>query len=241
MKLFVLLFMLMMPVIASAEESVEEWETVSVSEKYYRMVNYSNGLEDNNIISWQEISQDDYYSSNVNVYALNSSVETTYKKMTTSIATNGSYYRYKVVLDWKNMPKIRSYDIIGIGYYSSVSPKSNSVFSQVYCTSTSNCTTTTSFVEQKFTNGVAAVFALPTNSNIISLTQTYYVDVEKNSSSTIISQVAVGDYSHAVKTISKSNALNFSVNSTNGIVLDSAITDYYDSISYAKATWSGSW
>lgn len=40
--------------------------------------------------------------------------------MTTSILSNGNRYRYKVVLEWENMPSTRSYDVIGIGFLASV-------------------------------------------------------------------------------------------------------------------------
>lgn len=241
MKLFIFLFLCMIPSFVYANESSQEWEIVSVNEKYYRVIEHSDFLNSNKMVFSEEITKEEYYNSEINFYALNDTIESNYKKMTVSIATNGSYFRYKVVLNWKSMPKVRSYDIIAIGYNSFVTPKSNSVFSQVYCTSSTSCTTSTSFVEQKYTNGISAIFSLPSSSSIISLTQTYYVDVKKNVDSTVISQVAIGDYSHSVKTISQSNALKFSVNNSNGIILDSTIVDYYDTINYAKATWSGSW
>ena len=84
------------------------------------------------------------------------------------------------------------------------------------------------------------MFYLPSGS-LSSLKQTLEVEVEKtNSSSTIVEQVAVGDYSHATSSISYSNAKKFYVD-VGGINLDSSIEGYYDSISAARATWTGTW
>ena len=76
--------------------------------------------------------------------------------------------------------------------------------------------------------------------NYISLGQKLYFDVEKDVDATILKQIAVGDYAHAVKSISLSNALNYSVN-IDGLSLKSSIKDYYDEINYAQTSWSGSW
>ena len=43
-----------------------------------------------------------------------------------------------------------------------------------------------------------------------------------------------------VKTISYDNARKYVV-SSGGIILNSSITNYYDSINTANATWSGTW
>ena len=166
-------------------------------------------------------------------------IETTYKKLTTSISSNGAYYRYKAILMWKNIPKVRSYDSLAIGHYASVTQKGNLYFTQEHCTSTTNCTSSSTFTPQKFSKGASATFKIPTG-NIISLKQTLYFDVKKNVDATIIRQIACGDYSHATKTISATNSLNLTVNDS-GINLNSSISNYYDEISPACATWDGSW
>ena len=51
---------------------------------------------------------------------------------------------------------------------------------------------------------------------------------------------AYGDYSHATKSISGGSAQGFYVDA-GGIDLDESIVSYYDTISKATATWSGSW
>ncbi len=54
------------------------------------------------------------------------------------------------------------------------------------------------------------------------------------------SQNAYGDYAHAIRTISESDANNYFVNSS-GILLDSSIANYYDSMQTAIARWTSSW
>lgn len=67
-----------------------------------------------------------------------------------------------------------------------------------------------------------------------------YFDVQKNTSSTIITQYAYGDYAHATKSVSLSKASDYMV-TTGGINHSSDSITYYDEISTARATWSGSW
>ncbi len=224
-------------------------EKENVSTKYYKSTtviknnNYNINVNNENVIISQkteEISEDEYNSADESYpfTAGSVTIETTYKKMTTSITSSGSTYRYKNELVWKNNPKIRSYDTIAIGHYASVKPKTIK-FSQQYCTSTTDCTTSTTFTSKKFSTGTAATFKLPVGS-YVSLKQTLYFDVEKNVDAKILKQIAVGDYAHATKTISSANSLKYSV-SVNGIELESSITDYYDSINVAQASWTGSW
>ena len=195
--------------------------------KYYKTIdNYSF-----------EITQEEYDAVDESNRA--NPVETTYKKMTTSIISVGSQYKYKVVLNWKLMPSTRSYDIIGIGHLSNVKIDGNPTFEQYYCTSL-GCTTSTSYTKSVFNTGITATFALPSGS-ITTLKETFSFKVKKNTTSTITYQLAVGDYSHATSTISLTNALKHSINPTSGIVLDSSISSYYDSISFADVSWTGTW
>ena len=89
---------------------------------------------------------------------------------------------------------------------------------------------------------MSAVFPLVTSSSLTSLKQTLYFDVTKtNSNSTILYQYAYGDYSHATSTISTTNALNHEVLQSAGIVLDSSISSYYDSINVASVYYEATW
>lgn len=248
-KILMLLFMaiIFLPTGVKAEEYVNEFEEVAKEEKYYKVTYYEDGIQQYSIASNNrsyvtiEVSKDEYDNSVINDDVnLNSSayVETTYRKLTTSILSNGEIYRYKVVSEWKSLPSVRSYDIIAIGHYASVKIKGDLYFYQEYDTSDGTHKVVKTHTPQYFSYGAGATFKLPTG-NVSSLTQTMYYDVEKNTTSTILSQKAYGDYAHATSTISESNALKYTVSSS--IILNSSISSYYDSISSAIATWNGSW
>lgn len=246
--MFICFFILPICTFALTDEETDFY-TISETKKYYKTIEYLDNsssivtfsLNNNRSVTY-EITKEEYDAVNNNngFTTLSSTVvNTAYKEMTTSISSNGKVYRYKNVLNWKQMPATRSYDIIGIGYLGSVKASSNIYFNQRYCTSLTNCTTTTTGTIQRFQSGVGVSFQLPTG-NISTLTQTLYFDVEKNTSETIVKQTAYGDYSHATSVISSSNAKKYDV-SGSGILLNTSIVDYYDEINYARVTWSGSW
>ena len=230
----------LIPSIVFAQE--ESFVTISENTKYYKTETYSEGINRNRSVTY-EITKDEYDSVDAEE-ALRSNpttVNTTYKSMTSSILTNGSYYRYKNVLNWKTMPSTRSYDIIGIGFLQSVKVHSNTTnFEQYYCYTGGSCYYSYSNTPQIFVSGAGTSFKLPSG-NLNTLRQTFYFDVEKNTNSTIYSQYAYGDYSHATSTISQSNAMNYSVIQSGAIYLDPSISNYYDSISTATSSWTGSW
>lgn len=189
-----------------------------------------------------EITEEEYnQASNIALYNItgNGSTETNYKKITTSIYQNGNYYRYKIDLSWKTMPSTRSYDIIAIGINPSVKIASSLHFNQYYCFTNGQCINNGTFYEKKSSTGAGASFKLPTG-NLNSLSSTLYFDVSKNVDATIIQQDAYGDYSHATKTVSVSQAQNYNIGAT-GINLNSSIRNSYDSVSVTRAIWSGSW
>ncbi len=167
----------------------EDFEPISEVTKYYKTVTYnSNHSVNNNDLNYidsnsvtYEITEEEYNSIEENnlVIASSGTTETTYKQMTTSILTNGSYYRYKNELTWKNIPTSRSYDIIGIGFFSTVKVRSNSThFSMSYCYTDGSCYTNTTNYPQIFSKGAGTTFKLPTGA-LRSLKQTFYFDVEK--------------------------------------------------------------
>lgn len=208
--------MLLLPISAFAM-SDEQYVVVEENIKYFKTIenlgNYLNTYGTfNNVSTSVEIDREEYESEDlygISPLAENVSVNTTYKKMTTKILKNSSGFRYFIELEWKNNPKIRSYDIIAIGHYTSIKP-TKLYFEQKYCTSSTNCTTSSSYTAKKSSTGTAAIFKLPIG-DFSTLKQTFYFDIEKAVDATILKQVAVGDYSHAVREISLSNASNFSV------------------------------
>ena len=130
--LLLLIALICMPKDIFAKEVISstDFRVISQSEKYYKTYGLTNTME---------ISEDEYNAANINVKNQrgNGTSETTYKKLTTSILSNGTRYRYKTVLTWKNFPVVRSYDVIGIGHYSNVKYSSNLYFEyatpKMYC------------------------------------------------------------------------------------------------------------
>lgn len=166
-------------------------------------------------------------------------IETASKKMTTTIVLINDKYRYKVSLEWKKIPSTRSYDIIGIGIDNSVKIASALTFQQNFCYSSSSCSSSIVHTEKFTSTGATATFQIPTQT-IVSLSSYLYFNVSKNTNSIIAELKAYGDYAHATKGISKSNANNHSIN-RGGIILDSSVSSYYDSMDKAQAIWTGSW
>lgn len=250
-KIFIFILMsclLMIPIKSYASENGYEETIVAEKTKYYKTITHKN----NNLVVFSnfngannsktiEITKEEYDSSSLNITNLKSTtIETTYKKMTTYIISINSYYRYKVILEWKNMPSTRSYDTIAIGFPASVKAKSSPIFSNDYCVTSSNCHTATGYqYSYNSTNGIGITFQVPTGS-LYSMKQTLYFDVGKNTSSTIVKQYAYGDYSHATKNVSLTKAKSYSVGST-GIVHNNDSIQYYDQINVATAEWSGTW
>lgn len=189
-----------------------------------------------------EVTEEEYNDDMILNMRSTATTETTYKRMVTTIAQAGTKYRYKVTLTWKQLPKVRSYDIIGIGVIPSlVSISSDIVFNQTYCISNSCTNTNVYFTDSYSFSGAGVSFKLASNSGITGLRSYLYFDVSKqNVNQTLTEQYADGDYSHATSTIDPYLTTDFYVNQI-GIVLDSSISGYYDAISSAEAEWSGTW
>lgn len=239
--LALLLTLIIMPTTTLAKETDDNFKVISVSEKYYKTISSSNNLSlTNTRVESIEISKEEYDNVSDNIQTRGTGgTETTYKKLTTTILSNGSLYRYKTVLNWKQFPAVRSYDNIGIGHYASVTYNSSLNFSQSYCLTNGTCKTLTTYYPQYFSTGVGATFKVP-EGDLTSLSQTLFYDVRKNTTATVLSQAAYGDYSHATDSVSLSQAQSFSVG-TSGIQFTNGVGNYYDDIQPATATWSGSW
>jgi len=217
---------------------------VSRETKYYKTIHYSDSdvsvlsnATDNTI----EISEQEYNNEQTEIdMRASSTQQTDYKKMTASIYSSGNNYKYQVNLEWKNIPKVRSNDIIGIGYSSEfVNIVDGISFFQNFCTR-DGCKTSIKHELINSSAGKSAVFSLPT-STLTYLSQELSFKVAKKSSSVINTQKISADYSHATKSISMTNAKKHKVNYDNGIVLSKGISGYYDSIPVTKTTWTGSW
>lgn len=242
---FAIAALIIMPCTTYAKEDIssKDFEIVSQTEKYYKTITNSNSLQLNTnhqTTQSYEVTKEEYETSEESARTRGAATtETTYKKLTTTILSNGSLYRYKTVLTWKQIPVVRSYDTIGIGHYSSVKYNSSSYFEQTYCLTSGSCRTLTTYYPQYFSTGVSATFKVP-EGNLSSLSQTFLYDVTKNVNTTIVSQAAYGDYSHATETVTVAQAKSLMVG-TSGIQFTNGIGNYYDDIQPAVATWSGSW
>lgn len=247
-KIFIgtLLAIFIFPITTFAQE--DEFKVIAQETKYYKTIivnsnfNSLNSKEQlNGNSNSVEITKEEYENApegNISTYA-NGSVETTYKRLTTSILNNGSTYRYQANLTWKNIPSTRSYDIIAIGHNSNVKCNGLIYFSQTYCLTNGTCRTLSTHYPKQFSTGVGTSFQVPTG-NLKSLSQTLYFDVTKNTSSTITAQYAYGDYSHATSNVSLSQSKQYSVG-TSGIYLNGSVEGHYDTIPTAVASWNGSW
>lgn len=222
------------------------FEILSEESKYYKTTVIQQSSNINSIlltpISYtEEISKEEFDSYENNDINTNSTafVESTYKKLTTTLSSNGSKYRYTVTLDWKNFPKVRSYDTIAIGHYASVRVSGGLHFSQSYCISGGDCRTIQTYYPYTSDTGSAATFKVP-KGTMTSLSQSLYFDVVKNTASTVISQRASGDYAHAIETVSVSKAMDYKVTNS-GITYSASSYKSFDEISVAEAIWNGTW
>lgn len=209
-------------------------ELVSKNQKYYKTI-YTD-LNGN--VQTTEITKDEY--ENQSEMNTRGTVNTEYKTMISTISKLTNTFRYKVNLGWKQMPSVRSYDILGIGFEDDIYISSTLYHGYTYCISTGDCTTSTLYYYRQSTStGATVVYKLP-GSEAKSLSAYLYFDVSKDTSGTITRLDMCGDYSHA--TTSSVGYSNYSTHgiSIMGIELGSNI-GYYDAIPCANSSWSGSW
>lgn len=235
MKWVVMLILIFCPL------TVKGVEEVSSSTKYYKTISYvpSDTVNTKNVkLQYTaEITEQEYESGKVDDLSSLAVIETTYKKMVVTIFKNGNYYRYQNVLYWTAIPKIRSYDIIGIGFYRTLQPKGSAVFSQYYCYAKDDCYLSYDINNRRTSSGgVGISFKLPSG-NLTELKQTIYVDMQKNTDAEVLRQVIVGDYAHAQNEINLAEARKFDMNLA-GIYTYSYL---YDDMGIATLKWEGCW
>lgn len=254
---FMFVIMLIIPFIVSAD-TTEEKEIVGQTIKYFRtdtIINNSSVMRDANMSEMSslttEVTKEEFDSAEPTTEAVAPitgneraiQTETTYKRLTTTISKEATYYSYEANLYWKNIPKVRSHDIISIGHYNDVELYDNQMvgFNMDYCLDSTLCYTSATGTDVITQYGTAVVFSLPTSS-IVSLEQTLYFTVKKAVSRTITEQIAAGDYAHATKTVSSSVAANNIIPNITGLFIEPDIEDtYYDTTPAAIVEWTGSW
>lgn len=247
---------LILPFIVNAKQNDDEFVTVAKTTKYFKTVsiyNNSSIMREANLGEMSslttEITKEEFDNAETTTEPVaplsgnfNDQTETTYKRLTTTIETDATYYRYTTNLYWKNMPKVRSYDIIAIGHYNDVELYNTSqiMFFQDYCENAYSCFTSSTGTDVIKEYGTAEVFHLP-NESIISMEQTLAFTVKKRANYLVDYQVAAGDYAHATKAITSAFAAqNFGLG-VGGLVIYNAIYDYYDTTPAAIAYWEGTW
>lgn len=206
---------------------------VATNNKYYKTV-YTD-LNGNSYFA--EITQNEY--ENESLITPRGTVNTEYKNMVSTMSQLDNSFRYKVTLNWKNIPSTKSYDIIGVGFEDNVSISGLVNFSYTYANSNGEkITSTLNYGKKSTSTGGSAVYKIP--SELRGLSAVLYYDVVKNTSSTITRLSMCGDYSHATSNISSSNTSNHQI-TINGIELGTSIYGYYDAIPCAITNWGGSW
>lgn len=261
--LLVAVAFILIPVVAKASsdnsDSYDADNAVFVGEtvRYLKTVNvYENVEKDSygNIVRADLISSDTYDltkdeydnvdtdSSKTLITRSTTTVETTYKMMTTTLTYSNGTYRYQNQLNWKSFPAVRSYDVIGIGHYSNVTINGSPFFELEYITTSGMHFKTYYYTTQSFASGESATFLLPLP-NLSSLSILYYYDVRKvNAYGTVTSQVAAGDYAHGTdSSLTLSEALSHDVIGTLGVVHDSSVANKFDTIDEAEVYWNGYW
>ena len=253
-----LLVMALVPSVVGAQERevreiTDESKILAQETKYYKTVTRVNNVtltfdskngESTPSSYTVEVSEEEYNNVNPETTITRDaqgSVETTYKKMTTYISeVDSTEFQYKNVLEWKSMPSVRSYDIIGIGHHSTVRISTGLQFRQEYCETDGSCGTNYINTPQTFNNGAGTSFLLKSG-NLSSLKVIFYYYVQKNTNATINTLHAYGDYAHATTTVSDTASQDYVV-SVGGLNLGSSIIASYDGISSAHAVLSGlSW
>lgn len=146
-------------------------------------------------------------------------IETTYKKLIISSTCYSNYCAITTYAEWKQMPKVRSHDVIGVRL------NGTSFYDSSISGFLSTGTSAISPVGSKgMSNGAGSVFKLPSG-NINYITQT--VKVKPGGK-------VYGSYQHAVKTVGYSVAYSFNISSVGlgGVfVWDSSYGTLYDEMS----------
>lgn len=223
-------------------------EVLAEEVKYYKTV-YKNNLFGTYSVRGEEdvenieITKEEYDAFNPATTAQpasSSGVETTYKRMITSINKVNGQFVYQNSLSWKNFPATRSYDIISINHPTNVKISTALQFTTEYCTATGTCYNNRTHNPIFSNTGVATIFPLPTGS-LSMLNHTMKFTVEKNTTSTISVQYVQGDYAHATKSVNLTDTFSAYSAYGSGIILPSSLTNSYDTFNVANVAWTENW
>lgn len=201
------------------------------SQKYYKTVYpaYGNSYT-------VEVTEDEYYNHDNSFL---STVVTTYETINSSISANGSLYRYKVTMSWNNIPPVKSYDVIAIGFNGHVHiNNSTSTFYHMYTNSSGNTTTSYTYYDKlNSSTGGTATYKVP--SNFVGGSAIYYFNVAKDSGTGTINSLSMcGDYGHAHSNVTGNQAGSHSI-TIGGISFASSVSSNFDEIPCAPSNIGG--
>lgn len=156
-----------------------------------------------------EVTEDEFY--NHDDLTRGTQVTEYYTVVTTISAVNNDY-RYKISVSWSNMPSVKKYDIVGIGYGQALTVKNSVVNFVYYYTYSSGSTYTSSQYYDRKVNSAGATTVYKIPENIVGLSLMMYYDVVKNTNNTYTNLSMCGDYAHA-----KSNSVTVTLAAHHGI------------------------
>ena len=211
--------------------------TLLVSEsRYYKTVYpaYGNSYT-------VEVSEEEYNNSGKQV--LRGQQITPYKNIVTTISANGNKYRYKISVTWSQIPSVKKYDIIGIGYQDNVHIYNDIVYFGYFYSTPTNDYSSTQYYDQKVTQlGSSTVYKIPENITLTGLASVLYYDVVKDTGAgTLTSLWMCGDYAHATSNSVTSTLAAHHTISYGGIGLFSDNISLYDAIPCTYANAAVNW
>ena len=133
------------------------------------------------------------------IVPLASFYETNYKKLSLSTASSGTNKIVVVTLKWKSMPKVRSYDILGVRLENTTFQ--SSIDTIALFDGTSNAISGS----KQFTNGYGASIKLPSSCSSITIQQMFKVST---------GGTVYASYQHSTRNITLSKSLDFTISST---------------------------
>jgi len=168
-----------------------------------------------------------------------------YQVLTTMIASiDDNTMRYKLDVEWLDMPSTRSWDIIGIGIEAAkVQIQSLVIFREDWITTGDYYGHTLDCCPKEENTGGSVMFKLPSGSLRLLESYVYFNVTKKLNVGTLTSVVALGDYAHAITNISDENDAYdyYTVNYIGGIEVDEPYANSYIGALEAEAMFVGTW
>jgi len=167
-----------------------------------------------------------------------------YQILTTMIASvDDDTMRYKLDVEWLDMPSTRSWDIIGIGIEAAkVQVASLIMFREDWITTGDYYGHTLDCLPKEENTGGSVMFELPSGSLRLLESYVYFNVTKKLNVGTLTSVVALGDYAHAITNISDENdAYDYFSMNYGGMVVYPPYTNSYIGALAAEAMFVGTW